>query len=356
MAKKVFTPEEVKAKMEKKSAKRKLFFGTFTKALAFFLAIAMAYSLATIAFTPATVTATGGAVQSGEQAGGESTGGDDDAIDFGDSGSASTGDSGSASTGDNGSASTGDSGSASTGNSGSASTGDSGSSSGQQSTGVSKADAVKALNDATAKAAKASYNWERESYYTEPLNVDNKEILNKAIAMFDKNATIDSVVGGFLDITGEGKKMTATVTNGQLPDEGMKGKDKFLLIASSLTESDVKQYKVEGNTYRFQLNACNRPQKDGSNPLSKVTNDFITCDEVNAGLADAGASSVAKATDVDVTYKAILVVAEIVDGKLTKYDISYTMDVADMELKVLGMGVGGSGAGELKASYSNFKY
>ena len=30
MAKKVLTPEEVQAKLEKKAAKRKLFFGTFT--------------------------------------------------------------------------------------------------------------------------------------------------------------------------------------------------------------------------------------------------------------------------------------------------------------------------------------
>ena len=34
MAKKNFTPEEVKAKIEKKNAKTELFFGTFTKALA----------------------------------------------------------------------------------------------------------------------------------------------------------------------------------------------------------------------------------------------------------------------------------------------------------------------------------
>ncbi len=343
MAKKVLTPEEVKAKMEKKSAKRKLFFGTFTKALAFFLAIAMAYSLATIAFTPVTVPA-GTAVQGGQQSGGESTDGGDDVIDFGGESSTPSGDSGSASTpsGDSGSASTpsGDSGSASTG--------------------VTKADAVKALNDATAKAAKASYKWERECYYTKPLEVSGKSTLDKVIQMVDKNATVDSVVGGFLDITGEGNKMQADVVNGQLPESGMKQKDKFLMIASTLTENDVKQYKVEGNKYMFQLNACNRPQKDGSNALSKVTNDFITKDEVNEGiqgaLSGAGLGSLVTVNDIDVDFKSILVVAEIVDGKLVKYDISYTMDVKAMELKALGIGVGGSGAGELKVSYFDFKY
>lgn len=347
MAKKVLTPEEVKAKMEKKSAKRKLFFGTFTKALAFFLAIAMAYSLATIAFTPATVATTGNAVQSGEQAGNESNdGGDDDLVDF--DGESSTPSGGESSTPSGGESSTPSGGESST------------PSGGEQSTGMTKADAVKALNDATAKAAKASYKWERESYYTEDLQVDNKELLNKVIGMVDKSgtATVESIVGGFLDITGEGNKMTAEVTNGQLPEEGMKGKDKFLLIASSLTEADIKgdNWLVNGNTYKFQLNACNRPQKDGSNALSRITNDFITCDEVNQGLNDAGAGSFVSASDIDVDYKGILVTAEIVDGKLVKYDISYTMDVKSMELKALGMGVGGSGAGKLLCSYYDFKY
>jgi len=51
------------------------------------------------------------------------------------------------------------------------------------------------------------------------------------------------------------------------------------------------------------------------------------------------------------------ILAEIVDGKLVKYDISYTMDVASMDLKALGaVSVGGSGAGKLECTYSDFKY
>ncbi|MGN1161280.1 MAG: hypothetical protein ACI4SX_03430, partial [Candidatus Fimenecus sp.] len=87
MAKKVMTPEEYQARIEKKVSRRKIFFGTFTKALAFFLAIAMAYSLAVIAFTPNTGVASGTVAAAGEgtgdnknsstnggTAGGESTG------------------------------------------------------------------------------------------------------------------------------------------------------------------------------------------------------------------------------------------------------------------------------------------
>ena len=345
MAKKVLTPEEVKAKLEKKSEKRKLFFGTFTKALAFFLAIAMAYSLAVIAFTPATVsTGSTGAVQSGD-------------VQSGDSGTASTpsGDSGTASTpsGDSGTASTpsGDSGTAST------PSGDSGSSSSQQSNSA-KADAIKAVNDATAKASQGNYHWERESYYTKPLEVSGKDTLNKVIGMVDTSgtATVDSVVGGFLDITGEGNFMTADVQKGQLA-VGMKDNPKFLMIASKLTEADVTKAEVNGNVYKLYLKDCNRPQKDGSNALNRVTNDFITCDEVNKGLSDAGAGSLVKANDIDVTFKSIEVTAEIVDGKLVKYDITYVMDVANMNLKALSMvTVNGSGAGVMKCSYTNIKY
>ena len=51
MAKKNYTPEEMQAKAEKKAANCKIFFGTFTKALAVFLAVVIAWSLVTIAFT-----------------------------------------------------------------------------------------------------------------------------------------------------------------------------------------------------------------------------------------------------------------------------------------------------------------
>ena len=345
MAKKVLTPEEVKAKLEKKSEKRKLFFGTFTKALAFFLAIAMAYSLAVIAFTPATVpSGNAGSVQSGNVQEGDQGG--DDIVDFGGDSSTPSGDANTPS----GDANT-PSGDSST------PSGDSGSSN-QQSSNTAKADAIKAVNAATAKASKGNYHWERESYYTKPLDVSGKDTLNKVIGMVDTSgtATVESVVGGFLDITGEGNFMTADVQKGQLA-VGMKDNPKFLMIASKLTEADVVKAEVNGNTYKLYLKDCNRPQKDGSNALNRVTNDFITCDEVNKGLADAGAGSLVKANDIDVTFKSIVVTAEIADGKLVKYDITYTMDVTNMNLKALGMvTVTGSGAGIMKCSYTNIKY
>lgn len=51
MAKKIITPEEYKAKLEKKVTKRKRFFEAFLKTLAFALAIALVFSASTIAHT-----------------------------------------------------------------------------------------------------------------------------------------------------------------------------------------------------------------------------------------------------------------------------------------------------------------
>ena len=345
MAKKVLTPEEVQTKMEKKSAKRKLFFGTFTKALAFFLAIAMAYSLAIIAFTPATAPAASGSVQSGDVQSGDQGG--DDAVDFG-------GDSGTASTpsGDSGSASTpsGDSGSAST------PSGDSNKpSGGQQSTDNGLADAIKLVNDVTAKASKGNYHWERESYYTRDLEVDGKSFLDGIIQMVDPNASVASVVGGFLDITGKGNFMTADVKNGQLA-VGMKDNPKFLMIASKITEADVKQFKVEGNKYMFQLNACNNPQKDGKNALNHVTNDFITLTEVQEGVAGAlgAAGNLLKVESCDVDFTSIVVTAVIDGGNLKSVQISYSMNVKALNLKATLIPITGKGAGDMICTYSNF--
>ena len=212
MAKKVLTPEEFQAKLEKKTAKRNLFFGTFTKALAFFLAIAIAWSLAAIAFAPAIG---GGTVVNGgaqtQQGGSESTGGNDDVVDFGGSGS---GDANTPS-GDSGDANTpsGDSGAADT----------------------SKADAIKAVNDATAKVYKGNYKWERKCYFTSPIDVGGAtDTLNGIIQGVDENASIDSVVGGFLGITGtkDDPAWTADVKGGKLPAEGRMNNEKYLMKAN----------------------------------------------------------------------------------------------------------------------------
>ena len=329
MAKKVRTPEEVQARLEKKAAKRKLFFGTFTKALAFFLAIAMVYSLAIIAFTPATVAPSGGTVQSGNTSNG---------FDDYDDGSSNAG--------------TGDAGNS--GNAGNA--GDAGNA-GNAGASDEKAKAVAALNNATAAAAKKSYTWERKCYFTQPLDVGSAtDTLNGIIQRVDSNANIDSVVGGFIGRTGEKNDpaWTAEVVNGQRPAEGTKmTEDKYLMIATKLTASDVASVKVDGDKYTFNLVTCKNPQKDGKNALNHVTNDFITLAEVQKGVKDGlgSLSMLLSVKSLDADYESIVVTAEIKDGNLVNFGFTYHMNVKKLELSVAT----GNGAGDVICTYKNFK-
>ena len=89
MAKKQYTPEEYKAKLEKKAEKNKKFATTFLKVLAFSLAIAMVFCASTIAHTRTGMLAVSGSnsVNAGNQnsTGDNSTDGGNDSTDWGDS-------------------------------------------------------------------------------------------------------------------------------------------------------------------------------------------------------------------------------------------------------------------------------
>ena len=341
MAKKNLTPEELQAKMTKKSENSKLFFGTFTKALALFLAIVMAWSLVAISFTAPSV-GTGVASNGGQSSNnGGSVSTDDDVIIDDDVilDDETTDDEGTA---EDGETPAGDEGAADNG--------------GAKPT---EAEVVKLLNAATAKAASQSYKWARKSWYTKELDVGNATgTLNKVIKMVDENATLDSVVGGFLAISGKESDPAweGQVTNGKLPTEGKMNDAKFLFKGFSLTEADIKDMSVSGNTYKIQLNACKTPQKDGKNALNHVTNDFITKDEVAKGVAD-GLGSLGNLVTInalDVDYTAILVTAVVENGAVKSVKISYTMTVNELNLKAMGIGIKGTGAGKMECTYSNF--
>lgn len=338
MAKKNLTPEEVKAKIERKEAKGNLFFGTFGKALAVFLAIIVAYSLVSISFTLPSMVLGGGsstAVQGGNATQDGSTSTPDDEVLFEDqtpSDDATTPGGGDATTPDGGA-------------------------SGDAPAAATKADVAKLLNEVTAKAAKGNYKWARKSWYISPLDVGNATgTLNKVIQMVDKNASLDSVVGGFLSITGKESDPAweSDVKGGQLPAEGKMKDEKFLLKAFSLTEADIKAMQVSGTTYKVQLNACKSPQKDGSNALNRVTNDFITKDEVAKGVADGLGSlgNLVTINSLDVDFTAILVTAVIENNALKQLSISYTMTVNSLSLKAMGAPIEGKGAGKMECTYT----
>ena len=326
MAKKVKTPEEFQASMEKKIAKRTLFFGTFRKALALFLGIAFTFAMVQIAFTKGAGTAaTGG---TGSDSTPKST--EQATVDL---------------VGDESTVKEGETMKDKDGN---------------DIVGLSKADAVKLLNDATAQAAKAGYDWSRKCYYTDDgalkvvaLGKDATGILNDAIKTVAPETSLDKVVGGFLDITGDGDPLAAKKAKGSAAaPEGMK--EKFLLKAMALTEGDVAKFVQTGNVYKFQLNTCDNPQKDGGNALHRVTNDFVTHDEVKTDVSNA--ISIIKVESTEVQFSEIVIVAEIKDGKLTSLSLNYLMDVKNLNLKVTLASVAGTGKGRVEETYKNFVY
>ena len=322
MAKKVLTPEQAEIKALKKAKKSE----NWTKFWAILLALVLTVGVVFLGQSAAK-DAVAAAVN------GTNTETDD---------TGSSNNTGSSNTG------TGDAGTSDAGNAGN--TGNAGNSD-------EKAAAVAALNSATAAAAKKSYTWERKCYFTQPLDVGSAtDTLNGIIQRVDSNANIDSVVGGFIGRTGEKNDpaWTAEVANGQRPAEGTKmTEDKYLMIATQLTASDVASVKVEGDKYTFNLVTCSNPQKDGKNALNHVTNDFITKDEVAAGVKEGlGAlSMLLSVKSLDADYESIVVTAEIKDGNLVSFGFTYHMNVKKLELSVAT----GNGAGDVICTYKNFK-
>ena len=341
MAKKNLTPEELQAKLEKKSAKRKVFFGTFTKALAVFLAIVIAWSLVVISFTaPSLGSANTGAVSNNggvTNNGGATNTDDDNLLGGGDDnllGDDTTPGDDATVPGDDATVPGDD-----------ATPGDDA----QKPAGATKADVIKLFNDVTAKAAKGSYKLTRTGKFTKPIDVGSAtDTLNDIIHGVDKNASLDSVVGGFVGIKKD--PITAVVTNGK--GEGFDGK--YMIKAMALTDADVQGFKVDGNKYMVQINKCLNPQ-DGS-AISHATNDYITFAQVNESIKkEVGSAVKVDEATSQATYSSILFTATIVDGKMTNLEYSYTFS-AVLKLKIAVIPATGTGEATITGKYTDIKY
>ena len=337
MAKKNYTPEEMQAKMAKKSDNCKIFFGTFTKALAVFLAVVIAWSLVAIAYTApsmggtvvaGTATNNGGSTNTDNNTGStdapitedENLLGGDETTDVPAGDETTDAPAGDETT------------DAPAGNDAPAA--------------FSKANAHEMLNKWTAAPSKGSYKFTRVSDYTPDgaIDVGNATgTLNKVIQMVDKNASLDSVVGGFLGIGNKGNE----VKNGKLP-EGMNAQ--YALKAMSLTAADVKSATANGNKYTVVISDCSNPQKDGKNALSRATNDFFTHQEVVDGIAST-AGSLIKVESTDVQYTGITITATVDGDVLKTLNISYTFS-AKLSLKALGVGINGKGKATNSITYT----
>lgn len=317
----VLTPEELEAKNARKEEKRKIFGETFFKSLAVLMSIVLVYSIVYIAFGQGTTieqkvvtqgtsnTGNGGAAQGGSITGGNTVGG---------------------------------------------ATSNTGTSSDAPASDASEAKTVAdALNSATKAVvdSKAGYDWARKCEYTTPIDVGNAtDTLNKVIHMVDKNADLNSVVGGFLGV-GD-KKLTIKKGEDAAAAIDYHGTN-YAIKATSLKPEDLKGLKVDGDSFEFTLDNVTTPAKDGSNSLSRFTNDIITKDEVEAEIK--AQVSVVTVNSLDGEYTNIKVKGTITDGKLVSLEYE-TSTSAKLALKALGIGINGSGAIHTTASYKNFVY
>ena len=314
----VLTPEELEAKNARKEEKRKIFGETFFKSLAVLMSIVLVYSIVYIAFGQGTTieqkvvtqgTSNGVAAQGGSSTGGNTAGG---------------------------------------------ATSNTGTSSDAPASDASEAKTVAdALNSATKAVvdSKAGYDWARKCEYTTPIDVGNAtDTLNKVIHMVDKNADLNSVVGGFLGV-GD-KKLTIKKGEDAAAAIDYHGTN-YALKATSLKPEDLKGLKVDGDSFEFTLDNVTTPAKDGSNSLSRFTNDIITKDEVEAEIK--AQVSVVTVNSLDGEYTNIKIKGTITDGKLVSLEYE-TSTSAKLALKALGIGINGSGAIHTTASYKNFVY
>ncbi|MBO5859853.1 MAG: hypothetical protein J6R20_08790 [Clostridia bacterium] len=202
------------------------------------------------------------------------------------------------------------------------------------------------LNAETAKAVKGSYKFNRTCSYVNPIDVGNMtDALNKVIKMVDKNSDLSSVVGGFLGIgtkTGTFPKDT--------PD------DDYQIKASKVTEADLADFKYDAatGTYSFTIANANNPKKTNATALSRFTNDFITHEEVDAGIKDT-AGSLITLKETNVKYTNIKVTVKVVDNKIA--EIAYQYDfAATLSLKILVGNVNGSGSAKTTGKFTEIAY
>ena len=265
----------------------------------------------------------------------------------------STGSSSSSSGSSSGSSSSSSSGaSASSSSSASASAGDNSGAAAAASTGVDAAAAAEAINAATAKAVAAGYHWTRTAQYTEPVDVGNAtSALNKIIQGIDSESDLNSVVGGFIGI---GDKDMDIAKGGNAAEQIDYHGENYALQATSLKAEDLKNLKVDGNTYTFEVENASSPQQDKSTAMSRLTNDILTQDQVSTEIKNF--VSAANVNSAAIEYSNIKATVVIEDGNLKEFKYSYDGKVTDLNIKIAIVSVNGKGAMHVEGAYTNFVY
>lgn len=354
MAKKVLTPEQQEIKAMKKAKKSQ----NWTKFWAIVLALVLTLGIAFAGVSQGKKNTPETAPAAGEQGSGTGSGSyDDQGSSSGDSyvdpGSSDSGD---PATPDN-SADPADpatpAGPSDSGDKGDAPAADTGA--------KSEAEVAALINKVTGEAVaqKVGYDWKRDCSVKDVDVGRLTSALNALINGISKGDDVNSVVGGFL---GNGSKQE-TVPKGQTlatmektKDDGTKEKvyhgENYTLKATQLKAEDIKNLKISGDTYSFDIPDCTNPLRNGNTGLSRFTNDIVIREEVESEIK--GFTDKVSVPALTANYKNIKATVTIKDGKLVELKYSFYADAA-LDVK-LGFTIKGTGNLTTQASYTNFKY
>lgn len=227
----------------------------------------------------------------------------------------------------------------------------------------SEAEVAELINKVTGEAVaqKVGYDWKRDCTVKDVDVGKLTDKLNSLVKSLDKEhkATVDSVVGGFL---GNGNKKE-TVKKGETLDTKVVTKDDgstenyyhgncYTLKATNLKAEDIKNLKITGNKYSFDLPDSQNPDRNGNTALSRFTNDIVIREEVESEIK--GFTSAVSIPTLQANYSKIKASVTIKDGKLVELTYSYYGE-AQLDVKMI-ITIKGTGNLTTSAVYSNFQY
>lgn len=216
---------------------------------------------------------------------------------------------------------------------------------------LSKSEFIKLLNEESAKAAKGSYKVTRSGEFTKAIDVGKAtSALNAIITGVDKNADLNSVVGGFIGVKKDPIKGTAT--NGKFEGADVK----YALKGMTLTDADVVAFQANesGTQYAIQIANCKTPNENSA--IAHAMNDYITFAEVNKGISDSvGNAVVVEEANSTANYTQIAMVVTVSNGKITKIKYSYTLS-AKLSIRLAVITANGTGEADIKGEFSDIKY
>lgn len=207
-----------------------------------------------------------------------------------------------------------------------------------------KAQAAELLRTHTKQAAAGNYTVRGSCNITKNVDLGGAtDVLNKVIQGVDPNADVNSVVGSFL---GVGEQSYTVHTSDKLPV------GRYDLRAFTVTESDIADYRQEGNILYIRLHDCKNPQRNGTQTLAKVTTAFPTEAEVRKELQTQIGSAIS-VSDMTSNVSDILLTVTLSGNGVESIRLHFVNDLS-LGLKVAIVSVRGTGQTATDILYSDF--